>query len=48
MLIIALKGFFALATGMIGRYVHHGPGIRWGLVLMAGYFLGFWLWKYMR
>ncbi len=48
MLIIMLKGIFALATGMVGGYVHHGLGVKWGLVLMAGYFLGFWLWNYMK
>jgi hypothetical protein len=46
--IMILKGFFAVATGMVGGYVHHGLGVKWGLLLMAGYFLGFWLWTYIR
>ncbi|UCD56477.1 MAG: hypothetical protein JSV16_11665 [Candidatus Hydrogenedentota bacterium] len=48
MLILVLKGLFAVATGMVGGYVHHGLGVAWGILLMVGYFLGFWLWGYMK
>ena len=48
MLILILKGFFAVATGMVGGYVHRGLGLQWGILLMAGYFLGYWLWGMMK
>ncbi len=46
--ILILKGFFAIATGMVGGYVHRDLGVSWGILLMAGYFLGFWLWTYIK
>ncbi|MBI5116509.1 hypothetical protein HZA56_08565 [Candidatus Poribacteria bacterium] len=48
MLILILKALFAVATGMVGGYVHRSLGVAWGVLLMGGYFLGFWLWKYMQ
>ena len=48
MLIASIKVFFALATGVVGGYVHHDLGIQWGFPLMAGYGLGFWLWGYVK
>jgi hypothetical protein len=48
MLIVSLKVFVAAATGFVGGYVHHGLGTKWGLVLMAGYGLGFWLARYLK
>jgi hypothetical protein len=46
--ILILKGFLALATGAVGGYMHRSLGVAWGVLLMAGYFLGFWLWSYLK
>ena len=33
----------ALATGLIGGFVHHSLGVQWGLPMLAGLGLGFWV-----
>ena len=43
MAVLALKLTIAVATGMIGGFVHHNLGPQWGIPMLAGVGLGFWL-----
>lgn len=43
MAVVSLKFVIALATGLIGGFVHHKLGVQWGLPMLAGLGLGFWL-----
>lgn len=47
-MLLVLKAIFAVATGMVGGYVHRGLGVQWGILLMLGYVFGFWVWKFLR
>ena len=40
---ILLKLVVAIATGFIGGFVHHNLGPQWGIPMLAGVGLGFWL-----
>jgi hypothetical protein len=44
---IALKFVVALATGFIGGFVHHNLGTQWGIPMLAGLGLGFWLSRFL-
>ena len=41
--VVVLKLVIAVATGLIGGFVHHSLGPQWGLPMLAGLGLGFWL-----
>ena len=43
-----LKFTLALATGLIGGFVHHKLGVQWGLPMLAGLGLGFWFAGYLK
>lgn len=43
MAVLLLKLTIALATGLIGGFVHHNLGASWGLPMLAGLALGFWV-----
>ena len=48
MAMIALKLTVAVATGFVGGYVHHNLGAQWGIPMLAGVGLGFWLGGYFE
>ncbi len=48
MSILVLKTVVAVATGFIGGYVHHTLGPQWGIPMIAGVGLGFWLARFVE
>lgn len=40
---VSIQVVVAVATGMIGGYVHHTLGVQWGLPMIAGLAIGFFL-----
>ena len=39
--VFVLKLLIAVATGLIGGFVHHNLGPQWGIPMLAGVGLGF-------
>jgi len=48
MTIILLKLGTAIATGFVGGIVHHNLGPQWGIPMMAGVGLGYWLSRFLE
>jgi hypothetical protein len=46
--IILLKFLIALAAGLIGGFVHHNLGPQWGIPMLAGVGLGFWVSRFLE
>lgn len=45
---ISLKLLVAVATGLIGGFVHHTLGPPWGIPMLLGVGLGFWLAGFLK
>lgn len=49
MLVFIVNIFVCIATGFIGGFVAQNMGgMRWGIAVIIGYWLGFWLYGYLK